>query len=53
MDLQTVKSLWGSQYFGWVALDTVNIAGGVLLMWDKRMVEQVDVVKGKFSVSCL
>jgi hypothetical protein len=53
MDLQTVKSLWGSPYSDWVALDAVNTAGGVLLIWDKRMVEQVDVVKGKFSVSCL
>uniref|UniRef100_A0A2N9IRA3 Reverse transcriptase domain-containing protein n=1 Tax=Fagus sylvatica TaxID=28930 RepID=A0A2N9IRA3_FAGSY len=32
---------------------SVNYEGGVLLIWDKRMVEQVDVVKGKFSVSCL
>ena len=53
MDLQTIKSLWGSPYSDWVALDAVNTTGGVLLMWDKRMVEQVDVVKGKFSVSCL
>uniref|UniRef100_A0A2N9F4W2 Reverse transcriptase domain-containing protein n=1 Tax=Fagus sylvatica TaxID=28930 RepID=A0A2N9F4W2_FAGSY len=53
MDLQVVKSLWGSPYSDWVALDAVNTAGGVLLMWDKRMVEKVEVVLGKFSVSCL
>jgi exonuclease III len=53
MDLQVVKSLWGSPYSDWVALDAVNTAGGVLLMWDKRMVEKVEVVMGKFSVSCL
>ena len=53
MDLQVVKSLWGSPYSDRVALDAVNTAWGVLLMWDKRMVEKVDVVISKFSVSCL
>ena len=53
MDLQVVKSLWGSPYSDWVALNAVNTAGGVLLLWDKRMVEKVEVVMGKFSVSCL
>ena len=48
-----VKSIWGSPYTDWVALDAVNTAGGVLLIWDKRMVERVDVVIGKFLVSCL
>jgi hypothetical protein len=35
-----------------VALNAVNTAGGVLLMWDKRMLELIDSVVGTFSVSC-
>jgi hypothetical protein len=35
-----------------VALDAVNTAGGILIMWDKQVVEKLDVMLGKFSVSC-
>jgi hypothetical protein len=35
-----------------MALDAVHTAGGILFMWDKRVVEKVDVVVGRFSVSC-
>ncbi len=52
IDLGVIQSLWSSPYVGWVALDVVNTAGGVLLMWDKRMLEMTDSVVGTFSVSC-
>ncbi len=35
-----------------MVLDAVNTAGGVLLMWAKRMLEMIDAVVGAFSVSC-
>ena len=52
IDLGVIRSLWSSPYVGWVALDVVNTAGGVLLMWDKRMLEMRDSVVGTFFVSC-
>ena len=52
IDWGVIRSLWSNQYVGWVALDAVNTAGGVLLMWDKRMLEMTDSVVGTFSVSC-
>ena len=46
-----VKSLWGSPFVDWGALDAIHTAGGVILMWDKRVVERVDSVVGSFSIS--
>ena len=37
-----VQSLWGSSFLDWVVLDAINTAGGVLLVWDKRVFEKVD-----------
>ena len=49
IDVAVVRSLWGSPFIDWVVLDVVQIAGGVLLVWDKRVFEKVDVVVGQFS----
>ena len=35
----------------WVALDAVQTAGGVLLMWDRRVLERSECLVGSFSVS--
>ena len=35
----------------WVALDAVQTAGGILLMWDRRVLERTEVLVGSFSVS--
>jgi hypothetical protein len=52
IDLGVIRSLCGNPYIDWVALNAVNTVGGVLLMWDKRVLEKVDSVVGTFSVSC-
>jgi hypothetical protein len=52
IDLRLVRSLWGKQHVDWVALEATNTAGGILIMWDTRVVERVDVQVGQFSVSC-
>ena len=52
IDLGVVRSLWSNRYVDWVAFDAVNTVGGILIMWDKRVVEKLDVMLGKFSVSC-
>ena len=46
-----VRSLW--VVHSWIVLDAVNIAGGVLLVWDKRVFEKVDCAVGRFSVNVL
>uniref|UniRef100_A0A2N9EBT0 Reverse transcriptase domain-containing protein n=1 Tax=Fagus sylvatica TaxID=28930 RepID=A0A2N9EBT0_FAGSY len=52
IDLGVVQSLWSNPYVDWMALNAVNTAGGVLLMWDKRMLDMMDSVVGSFFVSC-
>ena len=37
---------------GWVSLDARGTAGGVLVMWDKRVLEGLEVEVGSFSISC-
>ena len=51
-DLLLVWSLWSNQYVGWEVVNAVNTAGGILLMWDKRVVDKIDCFLGTFSVSC-
>jgi hypothetical protein len=53
VDLQLVRSLWGTSFVDWEFLPAVGSAGGVLLMWDNRVVEKLDAVVHDFSVSCL
>jgi hypothetical protein len=35
----------------WCCLDSSGASGGILIMWDKRMVEKVDVCLGKFTLT--
>ncbi|KAL4594153.1 hypothetical protein ACB092_12G000700 [Castanea dentata] len=46
-----VKSLWGSHFVDWVALDAIHTTGGVLLIWDKQVYEKIECVVGCISVS--
>ena len=36
----------------WLYLGSVGASGGVLLMWDNRVVEKLEEAVGHFSVSC-
>ena len=53
VDLQVVRSLWGNSFVGWECLPAVGSAGGVLMLWDNRVVEKLDSVVKNFSVSRL
>ena len=33
-------------------LGFVGASGGIILMWDRRVVEKLDVAMGHFSISC-
>ena len=51
VDSQLVCSIWGCRYVDWVALDAIQTAGGVLIMWDRRVLEKVEVLVSSLSVS--
>ena len=51
IDRQLVCSIWGCLYVDWVALDANQTAGGVLIMWDMRVLEKLEVLVGLFSMS--
>lgn len=42
MSRSLVKSLWGCHYVDWAYLGSVGAAEGILVMWDKRVVEKVE-----------
>ena len=46
-----VRSLCGSPFVDRVVLDANHSAGGVLMMWDRRVFEKVDCSVGSSSVS--
>jgi hypothetical protein len=53
LNRRIIRSLWGNPYVDWEVLAAMGTAGGVLLLWDKRVVEKLDSFVGRFSVSCL
>ena len=46
------RSLWGIHHVDWIFLGSIGAAGGILLMWDRRVVEKIDEAVGDYSVSC-
>ena len=46
-----VRTLWRCRYVDWIGLDAVGASGGIILMWDKRVVERIDEAVGRFSIS--
>ncbi|RVW40734.1 Transposon TX1 uncharacterized 149 kDa protein [Vitis vinifera] len=52
MSDRVVKSVGIGRNLGWVSLDARGAAGGVLGMWDKRVLEGLEFEVGSFSISC-
>jgi hypothetical protein len=52
VDWRLFQSIWVNRFVGWVMLNTVNTAGGIVLLWDKRVLELTDSKVGTFSVTC-
>ncbi|RVX00292.1 hypothetical protein CK203_024581 [Vitis vinifera] len=48
-----VRSLGIGRNLGWVSLDARGSAGGVLVMWDKKVLEGLEAKVGSFSISCI
>ncbi|RVW49728.1 hypothetical protein CK203_070052 [Vitis vinifera] len=47
-----VRSLGTGRFLGWGALEASGFAGGILVCWDKRTLDVLDVEVGQFSISC-
>ena len=52
MNLRMVRSLGAGRFSDWVSVDAMGSAGGILLMWDKRILEVSETVYGIFTASC-
>jgi exonuclease III len=49
---RVVRSLWSCPYVDWVFLGSNGASGGILLMWDRRVVEKIEDAVGQYLVSC-
>jgi exonuclease III len=47
-----VRSLWGCQFLNWCDLPSSGASGGILLMWDRRVKEKIEVCVGEYVVAC-
>ena len=47
-----VRSLWGCHYVDWVYLGSLGASRGILVIWDRRVVEKLEEAVGHYSVSC-
>jgi hypothetical protein len=47
-----VQSLWRCPYVEWSHVPSIGASGGILLMWDRRVVSKVDVCQGNFVAAC-
>ncbi|KAJ9691417.1 hypothetical protein PVL29_013560 [Vitis rotundifolia] len=47
-----VRSIGVGRFLDWRALDASGSAGGILICWDKRLLELLEWEEGQFSVSC-
>lgn len=51
VDRHIIRSLWGCSFVGWCYLPSSGASGGVLVMWDKRVVEMAEDCIGVFSMA--
>ena len=47
-----IRSLGVGRFLEWGAIDSRGVAGGIVVFWDNRVLELVDLQKGLFSISC-
>ena len=47
-----VRSIWSCPYIDWLYLGSKGASGGILLMWDRRVVEKIEETMGHFSICC-
>ena len=47
-----VRGICSFPYIDWLYLGSEGASGGILLMWDRRVVEKIEEAVGHFSISC-
>ena len=47
-----VRSIWSCLDIDWLYLGFKGASGGILFMWDRRVVEKIEEAVGFFSISC-
>lgn len=52
MGVEVIRDLWSGNYVDWVTLDARGTVGGIMILWDRKVVHVVDDAKRTFSVSC-
>jgi exonuclease III len=53
MSYTFVRSLWGCHHVDWCCLDSSRASGGILLMWDRKVVEKIDECVGSLLLLAL
>ncbi|KAG6644474.1 hypothetical protein CIPAW_08G057000 [Carya illinoinensis] len=51
VDRSIIRNLWNCVYAGWTSLPSKGASGGIIVMWDKRVVDLVDEYIGEFVVA--
>jgi hypothetical protein len=46
-----VRNLWGCPYAGWCYVTSSGALGGISLMWDRKVVTNVEVCVGEFVIA--
>ena len=52
MSTGLIRSLGVGRHLDWRAINSRGAIGGVLVFWDNRVVELLEVEEGMFTVSC-
>jgi exonuclease III len=47
-----VRSLWGCRHVDWCYSASRGAFGGILILWDKRVMEKIKERVGEFTVAC-
>jgi hypothetical protein len=50
--MAVVRSLWGCQHVDWCYMEACGASGGILIMWDRRVVEKMDECMGRYTLAC-
>ena len=52
IDRNFITSIWGCPFVRWVFLASRGASGGILIMWDSRVVESIEECVGSFMAAC-
>ena len=52
MNARLVHSLRVGRHLDWRAVNFKGAVGGIMVFWDNRMVELIDLEEGEFSILC-